>query len=77
MFRGSAGPEARGTVQSMSQVGLILNDEGRYPEAEEMHREALAIASRKFGTNDPITVTAASNLAMDLAYEGKFAQAEE
>jgi len=42
----------------MSQVGLILNDEGHYPEAEKMDREAFAIANRKFGPNDPITVTA-------------------
>ncbi len=41
-----------------------------------MNRKALEIARRKFGPKDKVTADATGNLAMDLAYEGKFPEAE-
>jgi hypothetical protein len=38
------GPENRDTLSSTSQLALILDDEGHYPEAEKLNREVLDVA---------------------------------
>ena len=66
------GSEHRDTVNSMAQLALILNNEGRYPEAEKLHREVMEVATRDSSeTQDKLTRIAQQQLAIDLAYEGE------
>jgi hypothetical protein len=50
--------------------------EKRFPEAEKMQRDALAIARRVQGEDEPYTLDSTNRLARILSLEKKFAEAE-
>src|SRR5208337_598128 len=53
-----------------------LQDQGKYAEAEAMHRHALAIVLKALGADHPDTATSYNNLAATLYEQGKHAEAE-
>src|SRR5437762_585064 len=61
----------------MNNLAVVLSDQGRYEQAEEMHRQALALKERVLGKEHPDTLTSMSNLAGVLSGQGKYEQAVE
>jgi tetratricopeptide (TPR) repeat protein len=55
---------------------LVLSDQGKYEEAEEMHRLALGLTETVLGKEHPSTLTSMNNLAMLLRNQGKHEEAE-
>jgi eukaryotic-like serine/threonine-protein kinase len=70
------GSENPKTLQSMNQLGWILDREGRDSEAEKLTRQALAIEKHKLGAEDPLTLEAMDNLAVILEKQGEYKEEE-
>jgi tetratricopeptide (TPR) repeat protein len=64
------------TLESMTQLGGILEEEGSYPEAEKLENQALALDRRVLGTEAPLTVETMDGIAVVLEDEGHYDQAE-
>jgi serine/threonine protein kinase len=71
------GPDDEKTLESMDQLGWILEREGRYAEAEQLVRQALTGERRIFGAEDPITIETINNLAIILIDQGHDEEAEK
>jgi len=71
------GPEDPKTLESMTQLGWILNREGHYVEAEKMERQALDGERRVLGPEDPLTIETMANLAFIVQGPGDFSQGEK
>jgi hypothetical protein len=56
---------------SMSNLALVLGDQSKYAQAEEMHREVLRLRETVLGKEHPNTLTSMSNLANVLRDQGK------
>ena len=70
-------PEAeRGRSGLLSNVAILLKNQGRLAEAETLQRERLALRRAKSGDRSPNTLGALGNLAVNLQKQGKLAQAE-
>jgi serine/threonine protein kinase len=65
------------TLESMAQLGWILNRQGKYVEAEKMERRALDGERRILGPEDPLTIESMANLAFIVQGPGDFRQAEK
>jgi eukaryotic-like serine/threonine-protein kinase len=65
------------TLESMTQLGLILHMEGHDVDAESLDRRALADERRVLGSDDPLTLETADGLAMVLKSLGRFPEAEK
>jgi pentatricopeptide repeat protein len=61
----------------MNNLALVLARQGKYDEAEEMHRRMLELRGRVLGKEHPDTLTSMNNLALVLASQGKYNEAEE
>jgi eukaryotic-like serine/threonine-protein kinase len=57
------GPDDPKTLESMTQLGWILDREGHYAEAEKLERQALAGERRVVGSEDPLTLETMDDLA--------------
>jgi len=57
-------------------IGEVYQQLGEYDQAEKMHRAALEINTKLFGTNSQETAASLSNLGEALQSEGKLAEAE-
>ena len=55
----------------------MLADQGKYEEAEEMHRQTLTLRETVLGKEHPNTLTSMNNLAGVLSHQGKYEEAEE
>jgi hypothetical protein len=55
----------------------VLNNQGKYEQAEEMHRQALGLRDAVLGKGYPSTRTSMNDLAGVLRDQGKYEQAEE
>jgi tetratricopeptide (TPR) repeat protein len=73
----SAGTEHPSTLTSMNNLALVLSDQGKHEQAEEMHRQALGLRETVLGKEHPSTLTSMNNLANVLRDQGKYEQAEE
>ena len=51
------------TLTSVSNLGSVLSSQGRYEEAEAMHRRALEGKEKALGREHPNTLTSVHNLA--------------
>jgi eukaryotic-like serine/threonine-protein kinase len=71
------GPDDPKTLESMTQLGRVLDHEGHEPEAEKMEREALAEERRILGPDDPLTIETMSSLAWIVQAQGRFDEAEK
>jgi len=71
------GPDDPKTLESLAQLGWILNREGHYVEAEKTERQALDGERRVLGPEDPITLDTMSNMAYVVQGPGHFEDAEK
>jgi Tfp pilus assembly protein PilF len=71
------GKEHPSTLTSMSNLGSVLSDQGKYEQAEEMHRKTLALCETVLGKEHPSTLTNINNLGLTLSARGKYEQGEE
>ncbi|MBX3376190.1 MAG: serine/threonine protein kinase [Phycisphaeraceae bacterium] len=70
------GNEHRDTLTSMSEMGLLLQHQGRLAEAEPFRREALDTYRRVLGEEHRDTVVAIISMGSLLEAQGKLAEAE-
>ena len=61
---------------AVENLANTLGAQGKYTEAEPMHREILAQMRLKLGPDHPCTLKSAANLAVTLVGSGKYASAE-
>jgi serine/threonine protein kinase/flagellar biosynthesis regulator FlbT len=71
------GPDDPRTLESMSQLGRVLDHEGHDAEAEKIVRQALADERRVLGSDDPLTIDTMSSLAWIVQAQGRFDEAEK
>jgi tetratricopeptide (TPR) repeat protein len=62
---------------SMNSLEMVLKDQGKYEQAEEMLRQALRLREMAMGKEHPSTLMSMNNLAGALMDQGKYEQAEE
>jgi hypothetical protein len=60
----------RQTLTTMNEVGLALDCQGKYEEAETMHRQTLALREKVLGKEHPSTLASMDNLALMLNRQG-------
>jgi eukaryotic-like serine/threonine-protein kinase len=66
------GPDDLGALESMTQLGWILDREGRSAEAERVESQALAIERRVLGPEDPLTLESMADMGVILSHQGHF-----
>ena len=71
------GEEDVDTLDSLGLLATVLSDQGKYEEAEVMHRQALALTEKVVGKEHPSTLTSMNNLAGVLIRQGKYKEAEQ
>jgi len=64
------------TVFTLNRLALELQDQGKYDEAEPLHREALEVSRETLGDRHPNTLGSISNLGALLYAKGDLAAAE-
>ena len=65
------------TLESLAQLGFILDKEGRDDEAERLERQALAGQRRILGSEDPLTIETMDTLGIVLQHQGEYAEEEK
>ena len=71
------GKEYSLTLDSMNNLAAVLNSQGKYEEAEQMHRQTLQLKEKVLGKEHPSTLTSINNLAAVLNSQGKYEEAEQ
>jgi tetratricopeptide (TPR) repeat protein len=71
------GEEQPDTLISMNDLVEVLNDLGKYEQAEEMHRQALGLRETALGKDHPFKLKSMGNLALVLSSQGGYEEAEE
>jgi serine/threonine protein kinase len=71
------GPDDPRTLESMAQLGWILDLQGQYAEADKLQRQALAGERRVLGSGDPLTLETMGHLAFVAQEQGRFDEAEK
>jgi eukaryotic-like serine/threonine-protein kinase len=66
------GPKDPKTLESMTQLGWILDREGHDDEAEKLIRQTVDQGRRVLGPEDPVTLEAMDKLAVILERQGHF-----
>ena len=72
IYQERAGDIATTTLNSLSLLALVLQDQGKYEAAEEMNRRALEGREKVLGVEHPETLTSVSNLASVLQYQQRY-----
>ena len=70
------GPEHPEVGQSLNNLAELYRAQGKYVEAEPLHRRALAIREKALGPEHPAVATNLNNLAELYREQGKYAKAE-
>jgi serine/threonine protein kinase/tetratricopeptide (TPR) repeat protein len=71
------GSEAPKTLESMTQLGWILDREGHDDEAEKLIRQTIDQGRRVLGPEDPVTLDAMDRLAVILENQGHWEEEEK
>ncbi|KAF1972360.1 hypothetical protein BU23DRAFT_375359, partial [Bimuria novae-zelandiae CBS 107.79] len=58
-------------------LASVLQDQGKYDEAEKLNRRALEGREKELGVQHPHALTSVSNLALVLQEQGKYKEAEK
>ena len=66
------GPDDLKALESMTQLGWILDREGRRAEADQVESQALAIERRVLGPEDPLTLESMADMGVILSHRGHF-----
>ena len=61
--------------QWLITIWASLKKQGRFAEADEFYQRALAISRKISGENDPDTILHANNVAANLCFQGRYAEA--
>jgi len=64
-------------LSAAGNLAVCRREQGKYAEAETIHREVLSMRRRVLGEEHPDTLTGASDLASSLSEQGKYAEAGE
>ena len=64
------GPEHPETVGAMNDLAIVLNQMGKFAEAQKILEEVVAVKRRALGPEDPVTLRSVNNLAIVLAMQG-------
>jgi tetratricopeptide (TPR) repeat protein len=72
----NSGWEGREKLASMNELGIALEKQGRYKEAEAMHRQTLATQENVLGKRHPDTLMSMHGIAKALNSQGKSKEAE-
>jgi eukaryotic-like serine/threonine-protein kinase len=70
------GPKDPATLESMTQLGWILDREGHYTEAETLERQTLADERRLLGPEAPLTLETIDHLSVIEEDQGRYGDAE-
>ncbi|KAF7175615.1 hypothetical protein CNMCM7691_009180 [Aspergillus felis] len=70
------GKESFETLSSISLLGLVLDDQGKYDEALVMHRQAVAGFKKLLGTDHRSSLVSLNNLGLVLRSRGEYEEAE-
>ena len=65
------GRENPSTLSSMNNLALVLDSQGKYEEAEEIHRAILELKEKVLGRENPSTFDSMNNLALVFRRQGK------
>ena len=65
------------TLNSLSLLAVVLQNQGKHEEAEKLHQRALEGYEKVLGSEDRHTLTSVSNLALVLLGQGKHQEAEK
>ena len=68
------GKEPPDPLTSMKNLGLVLDDQGKYEQAEEMHRQVLRLSEIVLGKEHPNTLTILYNLTYMLSNQKRFSE---
>ncbi|RYP07907.1 hypothetical protein DL765_008977 [Monosporascus sp. GIB2] len=71
------GREHPDTLTSMNNLAKVLQNQGKYEEAEKIQRQALKLSQGVLGREHPSTLIRMNNLALILRNQGMLAEAEE
>ena len=64
-------------AKSLNDLALVLRDQGKFADAESLHREALELRRKIQGGENPDVAESLNNLALVLRSEGKLAESEK
>ena len=70
------GTNHRSYAGTLSELGVVYWSQGKYAEAEEFHKRALALREKVLGLNHPETAQALNRLALVYKDQGKYTEAE-
>ena len=70
------GKEHPDTLASMNNLAGVLRSQGNYNEAEQIHRQTLALKETVLGKEHPFTLTSMNNLAEVLRSQGNYDEAD-
>jgi tetratricopeptide (TPR) repeat protein len=70
-------PREEKFITLSDHLGRCLYSNGRYVEAEQVHRQTLDLRINALGANDPDTLMSSACLAEALSHQGKYAEAEK
>jgi tetratricopeptide (TPR) repeat protein len=76
-LRARAGTEHSDTLMSMNSLAVVLRNQGKYEQAEEMHRQVLRLYETVLGKEHPDTLASITNLGAVLRDQGKYERVEE
>ncbi|KAJ4345915.1 uncharacterized protein N0V89_012051 [Didymosphaeria variabile] len=65
------------TLTSLNNLAVVLQDQEKYDEAEELHRKALKGSEEELGMQHPDTLQSVKNLILVLQYQGKDVEVEK
>jgi eukaryotic-like serine/threonine-protein kinase len=71
------GPDNPQTLETLDQIGSVLEREGKPAEAEKLDRQTLASELRVLGPEDPLTLMTMGRLAVAMLSQGRYADAEK
>jgi tetratricopeptide (TPR) repeat protein len=61
----------------MDNLAEVLRHQGKYEEAEQMHRQTLELTEKVPGKEHPDTLASMNNLAEVIRHQGKYEEAEQ
>ncbi|KAK5188427.1 hypothetical protein LTR96_011511 [Exophiala xenobiotica] len=61
----------------MNDLAIVLRQQGKYEEAEQMHRQTLDLKKKVLGEEHPSTLDSINNLAAVLQQRGKHEEAAQ
>ncbi|GLI65193.1 hypothetical protein VaNZ11_008655 [Volvox africanus] len=73
----TAAHDSQGMLRTLNNLALLLQDQGKYGEAEKLHRRVVACLDRLLGPEHPDTLSSVTNLASVMKAVGRYDEAEQ